>query len=433
MKRTAEGIYLVTENDGKCQIILCDGLGQEQVLPPTSPADRLLEVLEYDYSEYRKEVERLYEHPLFEEKLDISYADLEDLVFNAVTIPSMLKDMDPVSWFVLGVRLHQSLQMRDDGSALFLLQAGMQLIHVLEEPIRTQIRLRNIFEVVFDEMERASQQERYERLNQVYPGLLNQYFISRPLESNESALPFGKRIEYMFHSPFEMYLLELLLYFQQDQQRIARCEYCGKYFVPKTRKETLYCDRAADGATCKKIGPNLKRKVGPEQDQALKIYNQLRARMAERLHRYETAADWQKQRLFQLDILQYSEWMDTAHKARQEYLSGNIPTEDFLRRIDVYHELSSYDAEKLDSVDFLDTPYGQRLQNSIDFDPARAYPDTLMVLDLRKNLSGDCSEDTAQNPTQYGAHWEYPTREDLIRKEREGHDSLRNKYPSSGT
>lgn len=232
-----------------------------------------------------------------------------------------------------------------------------------------------------------------------------------------------------------MYLLELLLYFQQEQQRIARCEYCGKYFVPKTRKETLYCDRITDGTACKKIGPNLKRKVGPEQDQALKIYNQLRARMAERLHRYETAADWQKQRLFQLDILQYSKWMDTAHKARQEYLSGKIPTEDFLRRIDVHHELSSYNAEKLDSVDFLDTPYGQRLQNSIDFDPARAYPDTLMVLDLRKNLSGDCSEDSVQNPTQYGAHWEYLTREDLIRKEREVHDSLRNKYPkdSSGT
>lgn len=242
-------------------------------------------------------------------------------------------------------------------------------------------------------------------------------------------------LRYTFHSSFEMYLLELLLYFQQDQQRIARCEYCGKYFVPKTRKETLYCDRVADGAACKKIGPNLKRKVGPEQDQALKIYNQLRARMAERLHRYETAADWQKQRHFLLDILQYSEWMDTAHKARQEYLSGKIPTEDFLRRIDVHHELSSYDAKKLDGVDFLDTFYGQRLQNSIDFDPARTYPDTLMVLDLRKRLNDDCNENSAQNTADGDAHWEYLTKEEMIRREREGHDSLRNKYPkgSSGT
>lgn len=425
MKRTVEGIYLVTEYDGKCQIILCDGLGQEQILPLTSPVDSLLEVLEYDYREYRKEVEQLYQHPLFEEKLDIAYADLEDLAFNAISIPALLKNMDPVSWFVLGVRLHQSLKFQDDGSALFLLQAGMQLIHVLEEPIRTQIRLRNIFEVTFDGMERASQRERYERLNQVYPGLLNQYFISRPLESNENSLPFGNRVEYTFHSPFEMYLLELLLYFQQDQQRIARCEYCGKYFVPKTRKETLYCDRITDGSACKKIGPNLKRKVGPEQDQALKIYNQLRARMAERLHRYQTAADWQKQRLFQLDILQYSEWMDTAHKARQEYLSGKMPTEDFLRRIDIYHELSSYAAEKLDSVDFLDTPYGHRLQNSIDFDPAREYPETFMCLDLQAH-----AEDGSNNDEGYSTNpeWKYYTREEIIRKDREGHDPLRKKY-----
>ena len=44
-----------------------------------------------------------------------------------------------------------------------------------------------------------------------------------------------------------MRMLELALYFQQDNQRIARCDYCWGWFVPKTKKATRYCDRVTDG------------------------------------------------------------------------------------------------------------------------------------------------------------------------------------------
>ncbi len=73
-----------------------------------------------------------------------------------------------MGFFMLGEFLHQSLQMEDDGSASFLLKAGHQLLRILEEPIRTQTCLRNIFEMTFDGMERASQRERFEMLRSVY-------------------------------------------------------------------------------------------------------------------------------------------------------------------------------------------------------------------------------------------------------------------------
>ena len=72
-------------------------------------------------------------------------------------LPSMLQESDPLSFFELGNLLNQALRMRDDGSASFLLHAGQRLLQALEVPIRTQIRLRNIMEMTFDGMERATQ------------------------------------------------------------------------------------------------------------------------------------------------------------------------------------------------------------------------------------------------------------------------------------
>ena len=89
---------------------------------------------------------------------------------------------------------------------MFLLNAAEELLHVLEEPIRTQVCLRNILEMTFDGMERA-------------------------------------------------------LYFQQDKQRIARCDYCWGWFIPKTKKATRYCDRVTDGFLCKQRGARFKRNL----------------------------------------------------------------------------------------------------------------------------------------------------------------------------
>ncbi len=53
----------------------------------------------------------------------------------ALLLPSMLQKIDPVGFFALGILLDRALQREDDGSALFLLDAAQELLHVLEEPI----------------------------------------------------------------------------------------------------------------------------------------------------------------------------------------------------------------------------------------------------------------------------------------------------------
>lgn len=423
LERNMPGIYLLTDIGQKVQIILRDENGTEGLLPKTTPADDLVRAMGTDYSSYRREIQRLRDgHPLLEAKPDVPEADLLDLCAQAFALPEeFLREIDPVAYFVAVQRLTSFIQhspTADDGSAAFLLESGERVLKILEEPVLTQIRLRNIFEIAFDNLERGTQRERYAALKGAFPTALDNFFFCRRTESeSETSLPLGGGFEYTLRSPYDLYLLELNLYFQQDKQRIARCEYCWGYFVPATKKETLYCDREFDSKTCKQLGPNLKRKVGPELDGALRIYDQLRARMAQRLNRYELAAEWKRSNLFPMDATQYSAWLDLAHAARMDYLAGRLTAPEFLRRIDVYRDLDSYDAEEAKLYDPKDTAWRQRVVHNIDFDPALAYQ-PMMCLDLGQGAD---------------AQWQYFSAEDLARQDRDGAASLREKYGRDGS
>lgn len=401
------GLWAEVGADGKICVLMVGWDGQEERSPLIDPAEELIAASELDYTAYRREIQCLYDgHPLFEERLDIPESDLEDLAAEALMLPSMLQESDPLSFFELGNLLNQALRMRDDGSASFLLHAGQRLLQALEVPIRTQVRLRNIMEMTFDGMERATQQERFEKLRGVYPQIAQ---ICDPGPWIEESMPVTFRIE----SVYKLRLLELMLYFRQEKKRIARCDYCWNYFIPKTRAETHYCDRIFDGQSCKKRGANLKRKKRPEQDGALKLFKQLRDRMYARMLRYEDAPVNQRKKLIPMTVLQYGEWEENARQARRKYVAGVLTAEEFLRQIDTTHELSSYDTVKQELPPEKSAWQGKVAGNP-DFDPMRKYPASMMMLDLRS---------TADDP-----RWQFLTREDLMREDQKGHQSLRDEY-----
>ena len=379
--------------------------GTEKQLPATTPAKDLIAAAEIDYRAYRREIKRLRdEHPLFAARLDIPMADFEDFVAEALLLPSMLQKVDPVSFFVLGELLDQALQREDDDSALFLLNAAEELLYVLEDPIRTQVCLRNILEMTFDGMERATQRERFEKLCRIYPQVSG---LCDP-----ASLPDVEQGQKVFraNSIFGLRMLELALYFQQDKQRIARCDYCWGWFIPKTKKGTRYCDRVTDGFPCKQRGARFKRNLVEDQDGALKLCNQLRDRMYARLLRWQDAAPGERDSLIPMDYGQYEAWSENARLARMEYLKGQLTAEEFLRRIDATHELESYEAGKAELVK--ETAWQCMVAGNFAFDAETHYPEVIQVLDLR-----------AEEPK-----WELYTADDLRREDQKGHQSLRKRY-----
>ncbi len=320
-------------------------------------------------------------------------------------LPSLLREQNPVSFFLLGERLHWSMQTRDDGSATFLLRAGYRILQVLREPFRVQAYLRNIWEVAFDGMERASQEERFEKLWRTYPDIAT---ACDPASLNNT--PEGQCV-FAARDLFGLYLLELALYFRQEEQRIARCDYCWHYFIPKTKKATRYCDRVTDGQSCKQRGANLARLETAAQDEALLICKKLRNRMYARLLRWQDAPPSERGKLIPMDYSQYEAWSENARLARMEYLRGELTTEEFLRKVDTTHELQSYETSKAELVD-KPSAWQRRVASDITFDPAESLPEKLMILNRT-------------HPGDRDAQLEIHTADNLRRYMQKGHQSLR--------
>ena len=400
----ASELYLMELGDGRFSILLCDDRTETQ-MPAMTPAEALIAFSELDYTDYRKVVRWLRdEHPLFEERIDIPVSDLEDFVAEAILLTPDLCEIDPVSGFVVTDLLHRSLQAEDDGTAMFLLTAGRQVLRVMEEPLRVQNYLRNIMEVTFDDTAGLTPAEHYEKLRTTYADIAR---ICDPANLPRRDEPLSIRLRNLM----ELWMLVLALYFEQDSQRICRCDYCWGYFIPKTKKATRYCDRVTDGQSCKQRGANLARLDKTSEDEALLIYKKLRDRMYSRLLRWIDAAPSDRSNLIPMDYEQYDQWSENARLAREEYVQGKLTAEEFLRKIDTTHELTSYEASKVDLPD--EPSMWQRLvARNFRFDPERYFPEEMIHL----NLSGPDSQ------------WQILTADDLRREAQKGHQSLKEKY-----
>lgn len=400
----ASELYLMEVGDGRLSTLLCDDRSITQ-MPAMTPAEALIAFSELDYTDYRKVVRWLRDkHPLFEERIDIPVSDLEDFAAEAILLTPDLHKIDPVSGFVVTDILHRTLQAEDDGTAMFLLTAGQQILKVMEEPLRVQTCLRNIMEAAFDGAGGEAPAEQYEKLRAAYADIAR---ICDPAKLPRSENPLSIRL----HSLMELWMLVLALYFNQDNQRICRCDYCWGYFIPKTKKVTRYCDRVTDGQSCKQRGANLARLDKTSEDEALLVYKRLRDRMYARLLRWIDAAPSERSNLIPMDYEQYDQWSENARLAREEYVQGNLTAEEFLRKIDTTHELTNYEAG---NIQLSDGPsVWQRLvARDFGFDPERYFPKEMIHLNL--------SDPHPQ--------WKLLTADDLRREAQKGHQSLKEKY-----
>ena len=400
----ASELYLMEIEDGRFSVLLWDGRTVTQ-MPAMTPTEALIAFPELDYTDYRKVVRWLRdEHPLFEERIDIPVSDFEDFVAEAILLTPELYEIDPVSGFVVTDILHRTLQAEDDGTAMFLLTAGQQILRVMEEPLRVQNYLRNIMEVTFDGTAGLTPAEQYEKLRETYADIAR---ICDPAKLPRREEPLSIRLR----SLMELWMLVLALYFEQDKQRICRCDYCWGYFIPKTKKATRYCDRVTDGQSCKQRGANLARSDKTSEDEALLIYKKLRDRMYSRLLRWIDAAPSERSNLIPMDYEQYDRWSENARLAREEYVQGKLTAEEFLRKIDTTHELTSYEASK---VNLSDGPsrWQQLVARNFRFDPERYFPEEKAHLNL--------SDPDPQ--------WQILTADDQRREAQKGHQSLKEKY-----
>lgn len=133
-----------------------------------------------------------------------------------------------------------------------------------------------------------------------------------------------------FFTCYSDYYAFMLLHFAAEKRRIVHCRCCGAYFLPKNKKNTLYCDRIHPdyGKTCKKLAPKLRMKLNRNTDPLLAEYDRIKNRnyrRAERTYLKENIVSNEKSMTFE----QYETWYRHVSIARKLYLLGKLNAEQF--------------------------------------------------------------------------------------------------------
>ena len=188
------------------------------------------------------------------------------------------------------------------------------IIRSLRNPISAQMLTMNIMELLYVNTPIQNLPE--------YPMLI-QFATSAVHTLGESVT-----IEYVVCSYDQYYRLLLLQRFIASQPNVAKCQYCGGYFIPRTKRKTLYCDRMIrDGKTCKQVAPYENHKKLAANNRVIAEFEHSLSRIRRRLER--TGKDKKASPVDTTDA-QFCQWLNKAMSAKKRYLVGELTEEEAL-------------------------------------------------------------------------------------------------------
>jgi len=316
-----DGFYAHISADGSLNIsIVLDGILEE--CPPENLADFLFSFIQFNFAPYKAVVDGLLELDIFAESLDVSYEDFDECGEYCGMIANGL--MDFAGRYFATTELDCIAKTPDDGTASFWLYQARRMVDALADSVHAHTLISHAFHFLF--AENGSRMDKLNRFFTWYPALREHLFEEAFFFEGEVL---HRRKHIRSHTELMLFcLLELL----EQETNILRCKCCGGYFVPKTKKMTLYCDRVIkDGKTCKEIAPALKRKQDKTRDAALAEYDRLYDLYYARMERYEGRTDVNRAAT-ENDVTQdeFFIWSAMARELRKQYVAGEVGAEEFL-------------------------------------------------------------------------------------------------------
>lgn len=247
---------------------------------------------------------------------EVSVEEFQFLVDTANDLVLSLEEEQPLQGTLTRTMLEDQVP-EDNGMGLYIYQAADKIISVLCEAMVLQMKINEIL----SDIRQGIPLDIKEKHNYLQMLELTQVF-----EFGE-----GWTSRYRFRSLTEYYYF-LLVHFIQWKPNVAMCECCGRYFIPKTKKKTLYCDRVLkDGKSCKELAPSLKHKLNAKRQKVIEEFDRAKRRMYKRYERTEdTGAKPSNKNLSYSD---YYAWLAQATLARDSYLAGKMTEEHALQII----------------------------------------------------------------------------------------------------
>lgn len=320
------GLYVSVNDNGTIKRNLTVKNGETIDLASTTVNDEIIAFSELNfkyYAELLEHIENMCEKSFVEitdgdfgeAGIDVdAYAEILKTVNELIAV---LEESNPLHGTLLRTLLEDRLPP-DDGSAMYLINSEAKITDCLSSVMRLQFLINDIL---------------YDLRCGTPLDMEQKYSIFKTAELTQIQI-LGEKItvQYRFRSLIDYYIF-LMMRFIENQPSVTLCQCCGKYFIPKTKRTTLYCDRIIrDNKTCKQIAPALKHKRDAARDSVIEIFDRTKRKMYKR---FERTNDSSKATANSLSLTQYYDWLDKAEQARKAYLAGKISAEEALGIITV--------------------------------------------------------------------------------------------------
>ena len=311
------GVYVELLQDGKIKRDLA-GIPGEVPLAETKISDEILLFSELIFEPYAAVVDQIRSQArailMYDEHGGLANMTMFQFMLDTVEdLVSTLEQENPLQGTLLRAQLEDAVPP-DDGTATYPFRAGKKILTILIEVMQFQF----VVNEVLHDMQAGEPliSDKYDTLWEV------------PMRSILRWDGDGLTTQYHFRSAVDYYHF-LFLQFVSGHPAVAWCHCCGRYFIPKTKKKTLYCDRILkDGKTCKEWGPVLKHRQKAAQVSVVEEFDRAKRRMYKR---YERAEFFNKEPSEKdLSYEEYYQWLDRAARARDDYLAGKLPAEEAL-------------------------------------------------------------------------------------------------------
>ena len=311
------GVYVELLQDGKIKRDLA-GIPGEVPLAETKISDEILLFSELIFEPYAAVVDQIRSQArailMYDEHGGLANMTMfQFMLYTVEDLVSTLEQENPLQGTLLRAQLEDAVPP-DDGTAMYPFRAGKKILTILIEVMQFQF----VVNEVLHDMQAGE------------PLISDKYDTLWEVPMRSILRWNGDRLTTQYHvrSAVDYYHF-LLLQFVSSYPAVAWCHCCGRYFIPKTKKKTLYCDRILkDGKTCKEWGPVLKHRQKAAQVSVVEEFDRAKRRMYKR---YERAEFFNKEPSEKdLSYEEYYQWLDRAARARDDYLAGKLPAEEAL-------------------------------------------------------------------------------------------------------
>lgn len=302
------GLYISTEGKNIYRTVY--SMVGETIMPPTTVEEEIISVSELELRDYLKIIDGMLD-PVFPKRV------LTTDAFNDIfeTFCSMIEGVEEFN-ILYGtlIRIEVFRDMpADDHTEEYYRTAKKNIIYGLTELTYVNHIVNNILKDLSKGKE-IDMTYTYTMFNNT---ACTHYF------------QMGKELrEELYFDSLKGYFAFLIMKFLSSKPKVVQCRCCGKYFIPRTSRKTLYCDRIVrNGRTCKQVGPAQTHLNTAKENAVIEAFDRNKKKMYKR---YERTMDLMHETEKGLTLAEYFQWLDRAETAKAEFLEGKISEEEAL-------------------------------------------------------------------------------------------------------